>query len=144
MTASILVDDTHWPLATCSFRGTPTADQVDAWLAQMSALHARGDRFVFLVDIATGRPDFGHVRRIGSWAQKNVALVRATCAGTAVILESPAQRFLISAFYLVVTPPSPMSVFDDRPPAAAWLAKKLEAEGLAVPPYLQSLSRAPG
>jgi hypothetical protein len=137
-TPSIRVDDTHWPLAICAFEGTPSAEEVDAWLTQMSALHARGDRFVMLTDVAAGRPDFAHVRRIGAWTKRNLDVVRATCAGIAVILESPAQRFLVSAFYLVVTPPCPMTVFDDRPPAAAWLKKRLESEGLAVPAYLQS------
>jgi hypothetical protein len=143
-TASIRVDDTHWPLALCTFRGTPSGEDVDAWLAQMSALHARDGRFVLLADIAPDRPELGHVQRIGAWAKKNRDLTRAKCAGIAVVLRSPAQRFLISAFYLVVTPPCPMSAFDDEQPAAVWLRKQLELDGLAVPSYLESPRRVSG
>jgi hypothetical protein len=136
---SIRVDDTHWPLALCTFRGVPRGEDVESWLADMSALYARGKRFVMLAEVATSRHDVSHVRRIGEWARENRAVIRATCAGAAVMVQSPWQRFVISAFYLVVPPPCPMSVFDDTPAAAAWLRERLEEEGLAVPPYLESL-----
>jgi hypothetical protein len=134
--SSIRVDDTHWPLALCTFQGTPGGDEVDSWLAQMGALFARGKRFVLLADVATSRPDLAHLRGIGAWAQKNRASIRATCRGVAVIVKSPWQRFLISAFYLVAPPPCPMSVFDDRRSAVTWLRERLEEDGLAVPRYL--------
>jgi hypothetical protein len=140
-TSSIRVDDTHWPLVLSSFLGTPTSDEVDAWLIQMSAVYARDGRFVLLADIAPARPDLGHVQRIGAWSKKHRDLTRAKCAGVAVVLRSPALRFVISAFYLVVTLPCPMVVFDDEPPAAVWLRRQLELDGLPVPPYLQSPER---
>jgi hypothetical protein len=137
-TSSIRVDDAHWPLALCTFRGAPSGDDVDSWLADMGALVARGKRFVMLADVATSRHDLSHLRRIGEWARENLDAFHATCAAVAVIVQSPWQRFLISAFYLVVTAPCPMSVFDDRPSAAAWLRERLKKEGLGVPAYLES------
>jgi hypothetical protein len=138
-TSSIRVDDTHWPLALCTFQGVPDGEHVESWLADMGALYARGERFVMLADVATSRHDLSHVRRIGEWARENRAAIRATCAAAAVIVQSPWQRFVISAFYLVVPPPCPMAVFDDRPSGAAWLREKLKGEGLGMPPYLESL-----
>jgi hypothetical protein len=137
--SSIRVDDTHWPLALCTFQGNPSGDDVESWLADMSALYARGKRFVMLADVATSRHDLSHVKRIGEWARENRALIRATCAAAAVMVRSPWQRFVISAFYLVVPPPCPMAVFDDRPSAGAWLRERVIAEGLAVPAYLESI-----
>jgi hypothetical protein len=137
--SSIRVDDTHWPLALCTFRGTPCAEDVESWLADMGALYARGKRFVMLADVATNRHDLSHVRRIGEWAREHRAVIRATCAAAAVMVQSPWQRFVISAFYLVVPPPCPMAVFDDSRSAAAWLRERAEEDGLPVPPYLERL-----
>jgi hypothetical protein len=139
--ASIRVDDAHWPLVLCTFRGTPTGDAVDAWLAQMSAVYAREGRFVLLADIAPARPDLAHVQRIGAWSKNHRDLTRAKCAGVAVVMRSAAHRFVISAFHLIVTLPCPMSVFDDEQPAGAWLRKQLERDGLVVPAYLESPER---
>ena len=58
-------------------------------------------------------------------------------AGSAIVLGSPAMRFIMSAFYLVAVPPSPTSLFEEAEKAKAWLRRRLSEEKMRVPEYLR-------
>jgi hypothetical protein len=136
----IRVDDTQWPLVIITFEGRSDRAALDAWLSRMDEVHSRGKRFVMIAHIQLHSPDFSHIARMGAWTNANKERTRKWCGGVAVVLASPAYRFLVSAYYLVVAPACPMSVFDDAPSAKAWLRQRLVEERLAIPQYLKQES----
>jgi hypothetical protein len=76
------------------------------------------------------------VARLGSWAKQNQELSRQWNAGSAIILGSPAMRFIMSAFYLVAVPPSPTAVFEEPEQAKTWLRRRMTEEKMRVPEFL--------
>ena len=136
-TGSIELDETHWPLAISTLTGRPTTEMVESYIVRLTKMHMRGERFVCLIFIRLSRPDFAHVTRLGAWTKQNQELSRQWNAGSAIVLGSPAMRFIMSAFYLVAVPPSPTSVFEDEDKAKAWLRRRLTEEKIRIPQYLR-------
>ncbi len=133
---SIELDESHWPLAISTLVGRPTTEMVEAYVGQLTRMHMRGERFVCLIFIRLSRPDFAHVTRLGAWTKQNQELSRQWNVGSAIVLGSPAMRFIMSAFYLVAVPPSPTSVFEEPEKAKAWLRRRLTEEKIRIPQYL--------
>jgi hypothetical protein len=135
-TGSIELDESHWPLVIHTLVGRPTTEIVEAFIKRLDKIHAKNERFACLIFIRLNRPDFAHVARLGSWAKQNQELSRRWNAGSAIVLGSPAMRFIMSAFYLVAVPPSPIVVFEEPEQAKSWLRRRMTEEKMRVPPYL--------
>jgi hypothetical protein len=133
---SIEIDESHWPLVIHTLVGRPTTEMVEALIGRLDKIHAKNQRFVCLINIRLNRPDFAHVARLGSWTKSNQELSRRWNAGSAIVLGSPAMRFIMSAFYLVAVPPSPIKVFEEPEQAKTWLRLRMTEEKMRVPEYL--------
>jgi hypothetical protein len=140
-TGSIELDESHWPLVISTLVGRPTTEIVEAFIENLTRVHTKNERFVSLTFMRLSRPDFAHVARLGAWAKHNQELSRRWNAGSAIVLGSPAMRFIMSAFYLVAVPPSPIAVFEEPEQAKAWLRRRLTEEKMRVPDYLLGGSR---
>jgi hypothetical protein len=109
---------------------------VETLIGALDRIHAKNERFVCLIFIRLSRPDFAHVTRLGSWTKHNQELSRRWNAGSAIVLGSAAMRFIMSAFYLVAVPPSPIVVFEEPEQAKTWLRRRMTEEKLRIPEYL--------
>ncbi len=56
--------------------------------------------------------------------------------GNAVVVNSPAVRFVLSTLLIVAPMPTEVKVFDDRMAARRWCGSILGREGITIPPQL--------
>lgn len=75
---------------------------------------------------------------IAAFAQgiKNVAPGSKNWLGDAVVVSSPAVRFVLSTLLVVAPMPTDVKAFDDTKEARRWCAWILRREGLIIPPEL--------
>jgi hypothetical protein len=131
----IRVDATDFPLVVQTFDGKQTDQDVDEFLAQMSAVYARGEPFVTLTHIRDYALILSHVGRIGTHVK---TFRRELCRASALVVPLPTFRFILSSFYLVYVPPNPVVVFDHSGPAEDWVLQRMRDEGMRVPPGLKA------
>jgi hypothetical protein len=129
------VELADFPLVVQTFDGEQSEDDVDAYLGELDRIYGRGQPFVGITYIRQYASNLAQIQRFGNWMKKNRPVLHLN-KGTALVLPSPSFRFILSSFYLIVTPPFPLVLFSTDEQAHEWLKKKLRQEGMPVPGWL--------
>jgi hypothetical protein len=129
------VDVKDFPLVVQTFDGQQTDEDVDFYLGELDRLYDRGQPMVCITYIREYASVLSQMQRFGAWVKNKRPLLHLN-KGTALVLPSPSFRFILSSFYLIVTPPFPMVLFATDNQAHEWVRKKLRQEGMPVPSWL--------
>jgi hypothetical protein len=129
--ASITIDDSHWPLLVMTFVGEPTLQQQEAHLARVSTYLRRDEQFVSILDTRRERMMTAeHRRRLAEFLKEHDALLRTQVLGCASVITSPIMQ--LAASIVLHLKPLPFPYFTTRslPEAGLWAATRLEGTGL--------------
>ena len=120
------IDDSRWPLAVVQWSGDIEDATLNAFLVQMDAWLARGERFGLLIDSREARGMSPEQRaRLLSHMKSHAALTSQLLV-QAIVLRSLLQRTLFYGVNLIFPNPFPSKVFADVAPAESWLLSMLE------------------
>jgi hypothetical protein len=92
--------------------------------------------FVVLTDTTLMKSSPRHVISAFSDGIKKMPALSKNWLGNAVVVNSPAVRFVLSTLLIVAPMPTDVKVFDDRMEARRWCGSILGREGLTIPPQL--------
>lgn len=121
--ANIDFDDSRFPLVIITFNAAAPRDEFMAYLDRMDALSARGERIALVYHARPAATSRDNMDLQIEWLKKRRDLLANRCVGCAFVLESVAQRFLLSAalmFQLL-----PYTVSATVPEAVAWAEGQL-------------------
>jgi hypothetical protein len=120
-------DEALWPIVVHRTVGIPTDGQIDAFIARADHLLARQVAHVVIFDnTAAGRASPYMRKRSMDWLKANQTALTKYCLGTALVIRSPALRFVMSTVMLVVSQPVPHDVFATLGQAVGWARERLE------------------
>lgn len=129
--ASITLDDSHWPLLVMKFVGEPSLQQQEAHFARVSTYLRRDEQFVAILDTRQERMMTAeHRRRLAEFLREHDALLRTQVLGCATVITSPIMQ--LAASIVLHLKPLPFPYFTTRSlsEAATWAATRLEGTGL--------------
>ena len=140
--SAIRLEQSCPPIVLTVFRGRQTDEDVEAYIAAMDAMYARGRRYAGVSLMLQYAPERRHLGRIAEWTRATKPLVKELCVGAAIVAPSPAFRFLLSSLLMIQPLPVRYQVVGDVDEAADWIAGQLAAARLEVPPSLREYLRA--
>ncbi len=124
----ITTDESRWPIVVHRTVGTPSDAQVDAFIQRADAIMARGVRHVVVFESLQAGRATKHMRKKNlEWLRANQEQVASLCGGMALVVRSPALRFVLSTVMLVWPQPLPHTVVGSMPEALDWAEKRLAA-----------------
>jgi hypothetical protein len=98
---------------------------------------ARAGRFVVLTDTTRMKTAPRAVMSGFVDGLKRVPNLSGNWLGDAVVISSPAVRFVLSTLLMVAPMPTEVKAFEFRSPAQQWCAGILQKAGLVTPPELR-------
>lgn len=134
------LDFGSWPLVVASFVGQPSDEAFAAYLTKLERnLHetiARGLKTSVLVDTTLGPlPSSTKQRKMqADWLAHNESILRAGCAGTAFVVQSPVVRGVMTAVMWMHDLPHPHATFATYDRAERWCIERLAAANIDVSP----------
>ena len=93
-------------------------------------------QFVVLTDTSQLKSAPRQVISAFSDGIKKIPALSKTWLGNAVVVNSPAVRFVLSTLLIVAPMPTEVKAFDDRMEARRWCGSILGREGITIPPQL--------
>jgi hypothetical protein len=134
MGASIIFDDTHWPLLLTRFQGMATNAEYEAYLSRGTAYLQRGEPYVSVLDmVRLTLPTSFQRQSQAEWLSTHEPLLRERMLGCALIITSPFIRLALSAILHIRPMPMPHVVVTDKRSALAWALNRLERASLHEP-----------
>jgi hypothetical protein len=131
MGASIIYDDSHWPLLLSRFQGMATDAEYEHYLSQGTAYLKRGEPYVSVCDMARlTTPTAFQRQRQAEWLTEHEPLLRERMLGCALIITSPFIRLALSAIFHIRPMPMPYTIVADRASGLRWALERLEQAGL--------------
>jgi hypothetical protein len=97
---------------------------------------ARAGSFVVLTDTTAMTSSPRHVISAFADGIKSIPGLAKSWKGNAVVVKSPAVRFVLSTLLIVAPMPTEVRAFDDRMEARRWCGSILGREGVTIPPQL--------
>jgi hypothetical protein len=131
--ASVEVSTEYWPVLLVKFDGEQNMRDVDYFIDQMNAVHARKQPYASISLMRKYSHERGQVQRVAQWMKETAAAPREFCVGTGIVSKSLGFRFLLTSIFLVKPMPCPYQVCSSFDEALAWVRKMADARGLAVP-----------
>ena len=131
--AGVEVSSKHWPLLLVKFDGEQNMRDVDYFLAEMSAAHARKEPYASISLMRKYSHEPGQVQRVAKWMKETADATAKYCVGTGIVSQSLGFRFLLTSIFLVKPMPCPYQVCSSFDEALAWVRKQAAGRGLAVP-----------
>lgn len=132
----IYMDLTHFPLVVKRVGNAFDLADMQAYLKDMDALHARKEPFVAVILVKEKGPlDRRVFGEYGRWVKQNEALMKQFYTGAAFVFPGEVFRFVLSAILLAAPAPVPHAVFATADDACKWALDKLRAAG-GRPPRL--------
>ena len=132
--SGITFDDTHWPLLLLRFEGTPTPEQLEAYLARRLEYLRRQERHGIVYDTRQVRFITSEVRqRHADWSREHQAPRRQFLVGNALIISSPIIRLTMNLVLSLGGEKVPYSVAATVPEGALWVAQRLREAGETEP-----------
>ncbi|WP_309896022.1 hypothetical protein [Archangium sp.] len=147
--SAITFDDTHWPLLLLRFEGTPTPEQLEAYLARRLEYLQRQERHGIVYDTRQARLITSQVRqRHAAWSREHQAQRRQFLVGNALIIPSPVIRLSMNLVLSLGGAKVPYSVAATVPEGALWVAHRLHEAGETEPAerlrrHFEPLAQAP-
>ena len=134
------VDFRQWPLVVASFIGQPSDEAFAAYLDILERnLHdtiARGLKTAVLVDTTLGPlPASTKQRRMqADWLGQHERILRAGCAGTGFVVQSPVVRGVMTAVMWMHDLPQAHAIFATYERAERWCIARLAEANIDVSP----------
>src|SRR5450830_1477176 len=101
------IDIQSWPLVYLHMPAQVADQDADAALAQITALYARAERFVLVLDGAQlPRHSVRFMRAYTQWSRKNLALQKCFCAGAVRMKQSQNDGMMHSDCKHVIVRPA--------------------------------------
>ncbi len=130
----------QWPLVVVSFVGQPSdqafAEYLDILERNLRETLARGLKTSALVDTTLGPiPASTKQRRMqAEWLGRNASILRAGCAGTAFVVQSPVVRGVLTAVMWMQDMPHAHATFATYERAERWCIARLADANIDVAP----------
>jgi hypothetical protein len=119
------IDESRWPLAVVQWSGNVEDEALSAFLVQMDAWLARGERFGLLIDSSSAAGFSPEQRGRVIAHMKRHAASTSKLLIQAIVLQSLMQRTLFYGINLIFPNPFPSKVFADVASAEKWLLSML-------------------
>ncbi|WP_257458386.1 hypothetical protein [Archangium lipolyticum] len=133
--ASITLDDSHWPLLVARFVGVPSLQQQDEYFHQLRTYLRRKEKFVGILDTREVRMMTAeHRRNLALFAREQDAQIRAQVLGCAAIITSPVMQLTASIVLHLIPMPFPYFTTTSMSEAVRWTAKCMEGPRFGPPP----------
>jgi hypothetical protein len=130
MAASILFDDSLWPLLVSRFEGQVSDEAYEAYLHQGALYLQRGEPYVSVLDmVRLSLPTTRQRQRQFEWLRQHERLMHEQLLGCAFIITSPLIRLTLSTVFHVMPLPTPYVAVQDMARAVTWAASRLEDAG---------------
>ncbi len=128
----------HWPVLIFDLRAEMTAPMMDRQMAAVTEAFARQQPFAYAFLSVTPGHSFDRklLKPIADFTNAHRAELAKYCLGAAIVLGSPAYRFMLTSFLLLARTANPIKAFSAPEPAGEWLASLLTGAGLQAPPGL--------
>jgi hypothetical protein len=135
-----------WPVLIFDLRAEMTADVMDRQMAAVGEALARQKPFAYAFVSVTRSYKFDRqlLRPVADFTNAHRKELGQYCLGAAIVLGSPASRFILTSFLLLARTANPIKAFGSLEPAREWLETILSGAGLEAPPGLaQRLTSKP-
>lgn len=132
---AITLDTANFPVVLTKFDGQQTLEEVEDYIARMSAVHDRRETYLGITWMRRYARSSEHTARIARWIGDSEHLTREHCAGTVMITQSAGFRFALAAIFLIKPMPCPYLVCGTWSEALAFVRARGEARGVAVPEF---------
>ncbi|MRI33037.1 hypothetical protein EOPP23_08580 [Endozoicomonas sp. OPT23] len=118
-----------WPLVTIKFNSPASDAEARQWFADMSAMLARKEPFVMVMEAQPDSQFSPEARKeMSIWFKGNRSLLGEYCLGTARIVESEEHGQRVVSDNMQKAMPFPMKAFLSRTDAIKWSEDKLRKE----------------
>ncbi|MCC6875996.1 MAG: hypothetical protein IT378_16935 [Sandaracinaceae bacterium] len=122
----------EWPIVVHTTVGIPSEQDVRAFVERADALLLRRERHVVVFDNSQAGRVPSYLRDASTeWLARNRDALERHCAGSALVLRSPALRFVMSTVLLVSSHAVIKEVFGTREEAMAWARRTLAQQKTA-------------
>ena len=134
MSGSFRIDDSRWPIAVITVEGTLADAEVDAYVEAGTALLARGEPYVVVIDLRAMSSVSAYARaRNTQWAAAHREQLQRSCRGSVFVITSPLLRFVTMTALLLAPLPMPYAVRRDLDEALVWAEVQHAARGTPRP-----------
>jgi hypothetical protein len=125
---SLTIDTSRWPIVVHTATGVPTKEMVDDYLRTATAILARKEPHVAILDARGVGRAHPYIRaRSREWMRAHRPEVAAWCKGTVYLVSSSAMRFLVMTSILMTRLPTPYRVCESLEEAMEWARERLGA-----------------
>lgn len=132
---SITLDESRWPLVIVRIVGTPTDDELDAFLAESTVRLQRKEIQVSIIDVSRAdRAPATQRRKQADWMRDHENLLRRRSAGMAYVITNPMVRGVLTAIMWLQPLPVEHTVVSTLEEAERWALAQLEKHRGAAPP----------
>jgi hypothetical protein len=131
--AGVEVSTKYWPVLLVKFDGEQNMHDVDYFIAEMNAVHARKQPYASISLMRKYSTERSQVQRVAQWMKATAEAPREFCVGTGIVSKSLGFRFLLTSIFLVKPMPCPYQVCSSFDEAYSWVRKKAGERGLGVP-----------
>ena len=124
-----------WPVLIFDLRTEMTADMMDRQMTAVGEALARQKPFTYaFISVTPGyKFDRQLLRPMADFTNAHREELTKYCLGAAIVLRSPASRFILTSFLLLVKTANPIKAFGAPEPAREWIESLLTAAGLKAP-----------
>ena len=127
-------DDSMWPILIHETIGVPPEADVRRMLTRSDEALARGETYIVVFDNTHSGSTPKYLRTAAvDWLKANRDALQEHCLGSALVIRSPALRFVMATVLLMTPHTLEQEVFPTRDAALDWCAAKLRAAGAPVP-----------
>ena len=123
----------YWPLLLVKFDGEQTMHDVDFFIREMEAAHARKVPYASISLMRKYSSERAQVQKVAQWMKATAERTRELCVGNAIVSQSLGFRFLLSSIFLVKPMPCPYQVCSSFDEALTWMRGVASARGVEVP-----------
>ena len=131
--AGVEISTVHWPLLLVKFDGEQTMRDVDYFLGEMSAAHARKEPYASISLMRKYSSERTHVQKVAQWMKATADETKKWCVGNSIVSKSLGFRFLLSSIFLVKPMPCPYNVCSSWDEAMSWIRQIAAPRGVTVP-----------
>ena len=99
--SAITIDSDQWPVCFIKIDGDMTPADFERYIASFNAFYERSARFSVITWVKSFSPNADIGRRVGVWFKETEPQIKKYWVSNAMVSESAAFRFILSAVYLV-------------------------------------------
>jgi len=131
--AGVEINSDYWPMLLVKFDGEQTMRDVDYFIREMAAAHARKQPYASISLMRKYSSERAQVQKVAQWMKATADETKKWCVGNGIVSQSLGFRFLLSSIFLVKPMPCPYQVCSSFDEALAWVRGVASTRGLTVP-----------